>query len=176
MIKLIASSSNQFAIQPSGSITNGASYTLKFTDTFSKDEYIASATGSRAGYGKWLNLFVDVTGSYVIGTNTSQLPLHGGTYDLSVYNYSEDSPVWDTVNLNWELDESNWEEGVSVFSIYGTEPRKWKLMGDTWSNVPAIPTITGNSITTTKAWVSEAILNENYISSNENAAFVVYQG
>ena len=49
-------------------------------------------------------------------------------------------------------------------------------MGSTWSNVSGIPTITGNSITTTKAWVSEAILNENFISSNENAAFVVYQG
>tara|TARA_R110001632_G_scaffold2063_5_gene9150 strand:- start:3378 stop:3839 length:462 start_codon:yes stop_codon:yes gene_type:complete len=153
MIKLIVSSSNQFAVQPSGSITDGASYALKFTDSFSKDEYIASATGSRAGYGNWVNLFVDVDGSYIIGANKSELPLYGGTWDLHVYNSTGVTP-----------------------SIWGTESRKYSIMGSTWSNVSGIPTITGNSITTTKAWVSEAILNENFISSNENAAFVVYQG
>ena len=41
MIKLVASSSNQFTIQPSGSAADGSSYLYRFTDTFSKDEFVA---------------------------------------------------------------------------------------------------------------------------------------
>ena len=174
MIKLNVSSSNQIAIQPSASHANGSSYLVKFTDTFSENEYVAQATGSN--YGSWVKLFVDVTGSYVIDTNKSSVPLYGGTFDVNVYDASAFGPEWDTEDVNWELENINWDDVFAVFSIYGSEPRKWKLMGNTWSSVPGVPTTTGDSIMTTRAWVSESIARENYSSANENAAYVVYQG
>ena len=174
MLKLNVSSSNQITFQPSPLSGNGSSYLVKFTDTFSEDEYVAQATGSN--YGQWVRLFVDITGSYVIGINKSSLPLYGGTFDVNVYDGAEFAPQWDTEDVNWELENINWEDVFAVFSIYGSEPRKWKLMGNTWSSVPGIPTTTGDSIMTTRAWVSESIDRTNYSSANENAAYVVYQG
>ena len=153
MIKLSASSSNQFTMQPSGSYSNGSSYLYKFTDVFSQDEYVGQTTGSNAG--PWVRLFVDIDGSYTIDEKQSTLPLKGGTYELQVYHTGS---------------------GISVYSIYGSEPREWNIMGSTWSSVPGIPTTTGNSIMTTRAWVSESIDDTNYSSTNENAAYVVYEG
>ena len=174
MIKLLVSSSNQFTIQPSGSHSDGSSYLYKFTDVFSKDEYVGQTTGSNAG--QWVRLFVDVTGSYIVDANKSTLPLGGGTYELQVYDAAEFGPQWDTEDVNWELENVNWDDVFAVYSIYGSEPRKWKLMGNTWSSVPGIPTTTGNSIMTTRAWVSESIDDTNYSSTNETAAYVVYEG
>ena len=174
MIKLVASSSNQFTIQPSGSSADGSSYLYRFTDTFSKDEFVGRGTGSNAG--PWVRLFVDVSGSYIVDTNKSTLPLNGGTYDVSVFDSSTLLPQWDTEDEDWDVLNINWDDAVTDFCIYGSEPRKWKLMGDTWSSVPGIPTITGNSIMTTRAWVSESIDDTNYASTNENAAYVVYEG
>jgi len=174
MIKLSASSSNQFVIQPSGSISNGSSYLYKFTDVFSQDEFVGLATGSKSG--QWVQLFVDVTGSYIVGTNKSTLPLDGGTYELNVYDATTFAPQWDTEDEDWDVLNINWDDVFAVFSIYGTETRKWKLMGNTWSSVPGIPTQEGNSIMTTRAWVSESIDDTNYSSTNENAAYVVYEG
>lgn len=153
MIKLSASSSNQFTIQPSASRANGSSYLVKFTDIFSQDEYVGQTTGSNAG--PWVRLFVDVDGSYIVDTNKSTLPLDGGTYDVNVYTAST---------------------GAIDPSVYGSEIRKWKQMGNTWSSVPGIPTPIGNTIMTTRAWVSESIDDTNYSSTNENAAYVVYEG
>jgi hypothetical protein len=174
MIKLVASSSNQFSIQPSASNADGSSYLYKFTDVFSQDEYVGLSTGSNAG--PWVRLFIDVDGSYTINANKSTLPLDGGTYELNVYDATEFSPQWDTEDVNWEVENIAWDDIVAVFSIYGTEVRKWKLMGNTWSSVPGIPTQEGNSIMTTRAWVSESIDDTKYTSANENAAYVVYEG
>lgn len=154
MIYLYASSSNEATILPSGSYGNGSGFIIKFTDGFSKDEYIAQGTGSKAG--SWYNIAVEAsTGSYVIGANKSQIPFVGGTYDVNVYTAST---------------------GAIDPSVYGSEIRKWKQMGNTWSSVPGIPTPTGNTIMTTRAFVSESIGRDAYSSTNENAAFVVYEG
>ena len=174
MIKLSASSSNQFTIQPSGSYSNGSSYLYKFTDVFSKDEFVGQSTGSNAG--QWVRLFVDVSGSYIVGSNKSTLPLDGGTYELNVFEQGAFLPQWDTEDEDWDVLNIEWDASVAVFSIYGSESRKWRLMGNTWSSVPGIPTTTGNSIMTTRAWVSESIDDTNYASTNENAAYVVYEG
>ncbi len=174
MIKLSVSSSNQFVIQPSGSISDGSSYLYKFTDVFSQDEFVGQATGSKSG--QWVQLFVDVSSSYIVGTNKSTLPLDGGTYELNVYDTQLIAPQWDTEDVDWDVLNLDWDEAVSVLSIYGSEPRKWKQMGNTWSSVPGIPTTSGNSIMTTRAWVSESIDDTKYSSTNENAAYVVYEG
>lgn len=174
MIKLSASSSNQFTIQPSGSNSNGSSYLYKFTDVFSKDEYVGQSTGSNAG--PWVRLFVDVNGSYIIDDEKSSLPLKGGTYELNVYDAADFGPQWDTEDEDWDVLNLDWDAGVAEVSIYGSETRKWKVMGNTWSSVPGIPTITANSIMTTRAWVSESIDDTNYSSTNETAAYVVYEG
>ena len=174
MIKLVASSSNQFSIQPSASHADGSSYLYKFTDIFSKDEYVGQTTGSNAG--PWVRLFVDVSGSYIIDAEKSTLPLKGGTYELNIYDTTTFAPQWDTEDEDWDVLNINWDGVVSDLSIYGSESRKWKLMGNTWSSVPGIPRTSGNSIMTTRAWVSESIDDTNYASTNENAAYVVYEG
>jgi len=174
MIKLNASSSNQFVIQPSASRANGSSYLVKFTDVFSQDEFVGQATGSNVG--QWVRLFVDINGSYIVDPNESSLPLNGGTYELNVYDATAFGPQWDTEDENWELENINWDDIIAVYSVYGSEPRKWVVMGNTWSSVPGIPTQEGNSIMTTRAWVSESIDDTKYSSTNENAAYVVYEG
>ena len=152
MIKLNESSSNTFTFQPTASYADGSSYVYKFTDVFSQEEFVGSATGSN--YGQWVKLPINVsTSSYVVGTNISTLPLLGGTYELSIY-----------------------EGTTSVGAIWSTEPRKWGLMGNTWSSVPGVPSTTGNGIWTSRAFVSESIGRTNYSSANEIGAYVVYQG
>lgn len=174
MIYLFASSSNTATILPSGSYANGSSFVIKFTDRFTQDEFFAQGTGSK--HDNWFTLGVDVTGSYVIGTNKSQVPLNGGSYDVNVYSLTDISPVWDLEDVNWELENYDWDETVVSISVYGTEPRKWSLMGNTWSSVPGIPSVTGNGILTTTAFVSESISRTMYTSANEIAAYVVYNG
>lgn len=175
MIKLNVSSSNTFAIQPTASYADGTSFVYKFTDVFSQDVFVGTATGSR--YGQWVKLPINVfTSSYVVGANSSTLPLKGGTYEISIFPGDGLDLVWDVDSVDWDLEATNWDTAVVVTSVYGTEPRKWGLMGNTWSSVPAIPTTTGNGIWTSRAWVSESIGRENYTSANEIAAYVVYQG
>ena len=174
MIYLHASSSNEATILPSGSYSNGSGFLIKFVDGFSKDEYVAQGTGSKSG--NWYNIQLDVSSSYIINANKSTLPLVGGTYDTYVYSLSDFGPQWDTEDVNWELENVAWDDVIATFSIYGSETRKWKLMGNTWSSVPGIPTTDGNAIMTTRAFVSESIGRDLYSSTNENAAFVVYEG
>jgi len=174
MIYLHASSSNEATILPSGSYRNGSGFIIKFTDGFSKDEYIAQGTGSKAG--SWYNIPVEVsTGSYVIGVDKSQIPLVGGTYDVNVFSLADFGPEWDSEDEDWDVLNLAWDDVIDP-SIYGSEIRKWKQMGNTWSSVPGIPTPTGNTIMTTRAFVSESIGRTDYTSTNENAAFVVYEG
>ena len=152
MIKLNESSSNTFAFQPTASFADGSSFVYKFTDVFSQDEFVGTATGSK--YGQWIKLPINVdTASYDVGVNVSTLPLYGGTYELRIFSGS----------------------GLSD-AVWGTEPRKYSLISDTWSSISGIPTTTGNGIWTSRAWVSESIARENYSSANENAAYVVYNG
>lgn len=174
MIYLYASSSNIATVLPSGSYANGSGFLIRFTDGFSQDEYIAQATGSKVG--KWFNLPIEVSGSYIIDVNKSTLPLVGGTYDVDVYSLEDFGPQWDLEDVNWELENFAWDDAFAAYSVYSTETRKWKVMGNTWSSVPGIPTSLGNSILTTRAFVSESIGRDLYTSANENAAFVVYQG
>lgn len=174
MIYLYASSSNEATILPSGSYGNGSGFIIKFTDGFSKDEYIAQGTGSKAG--SWYKIPLEAsTGSYVIGENKSQIPFVGGTYDVNVYSLADFGIQWDTEDEDWDSVNFNWDDTIDP-SLYGTEIRNWKQMGNTWSSVPGIPTPTGNAIMTTRAFVSESIGRTDYSSTNETAAFVVYEG
>ena len=174
MIYLYASSSNVATVLPSGSYTDGSGFLLRFVDDFSKDEYIAQGTGSKSG--KWFNIPVELSSSYIINTNKSTLPLVGGTYDAYVYSLADFGAQWDIEDVDWDLEAIAWDDAYAAYSIYSTETRKWKVMGSTWSSVPGIPTSLGNSILTTRAFVSESIGRDIYSSANENAAFVVYQG
>jgi len=151
MIKLIESSSNTFSFQPTASFADGSSFVYRFTDVFSQDEFIGTATGSN--YGRWIKLPINVsTSSYVVGTNISTLPLLGGTYELRIFSGSVSDSVW------------------------STEGRKWDLISDTWSTISGVPTPTGNGIWASRAFVSESIGRTKYSSANENAAYVVYNG
>ena len=149
MIKLTPSSSNVFAFQPTASFADGSSFVYKFTDVFSQEEFEGVATGSK--YGNWIELPITLSTSSIVSVNTSTLPLGGGTYELKVY------------------------KGVGGDAIWSTESRKWSLISDTWSTIESISS-SGNAIWTSRAWVSESIDRMNYSSTNENAAYVVYQG
>ena len=149
MIKLTPTSSNVFAFQPTASFADGSSFVYKFTDVFSQEEFEGTSTGSK--YGNWIELPITLSTSSIVGVNTSTLPLGGGTYELKVY------------------------KGVVGESIWSTESRKWSLISDTWSTIQNISS-SGNAIWTSRAWVSESIERTNYSSTNENAAYVVYQG
>ena len=175
MIKLNESSSNTFTFLPTASYADGSSYVYKFTDVFSQEEFVGSATGSN--YGQWVKLPINVsTSSYVVGTNTSTLPLFGGTYELQIFPASDTSIQWDTDEEDWDVEATAWNEAAVTISVYGTEARKWGLMGNTWSSVPGIPTTNGNGIWTSRAFVSESIGRDVYSSANEVGAYVVFQG
>jgi hypothetical protein len=175
MILLNESSSNTFVIQPTASFADGSSFVYRFTDVFSQEQFLGIATGSK--YGNWVKLPITVsTSSYTIGFNTSTLPLRGGTYEIKVFSAPDVSIQWDTNEEDWNIETTAWNESGFIVSIYGTEPRKWGLMGNTWSSVLGIPTINGNGIWTSRAWVSESIGRKNYTSTNEIAAYVVYNG
>jgi hypothetical protein len=151
MILLNESSSNTFVIQPTASFADGSSFVYRFTDVFSQEQYTGTATGSN--YGNWIKLPINVsTSSYIVGVNVSTLPLRGGTYEVEVF-----------------------QPGIVTPSIYGTETRLWGFIQNIWSNVPSSNTI-GNVIWTSRAWVSESIERTNYFSTNEIAAYVVYNG
>lgn len=174
MIYLYASSSNSLVFSPTASYANGSSFVVRFTDAFSKEQFLAQGTGSN--FSNWIKFNVDLTGSYVIGSNISQLPLFGATYDVSVYDSSEFGLQWDTVDEEWEVEALTWDAAFAAYSTYGLESRVWSLMGNTWANVPAIPTINGASIYDARAFVSQSIPLSTYLSSNENAAYIVYNG
>ena len=175
MIKLTPSSSNVFAFQPTASFADGSSFVYKFTDVFSQEEFKGAATGSK--YGNWIELPITLsTSSYIVSVNTSTLPLEGGTYEIQIFPTIDNSIQWDTDDEDWDIEAVAWDETIIAVSVYGTEPRKWGLIGSTWSSVPGIPTTIGNGIWTSRAWVSESIDRMNYSSTNENAAYVVYQG
>lgn len=174
MIYLYASSSNSLVFSPTQSFADGDSFVVRFTDAFSKEQFFAQGTGSN--FSNWIKFNVDLTGSYVIGDKVSQLPLFGATYDVSVYDSSEFGLQWDTVDEEWEIEASAWNDAFAAYSTYGSESRVWSLMGNTWANIPAIPTTNGTSIYDARAFVSQSIALSTYISSNENAAYVVYNG
>lgn len=175
MIKLVASSSNQFVIQPTASFADGSDYLIKFVDKFSKDEYFAQATGSSSD--RWVRLLVETsTGSYTIGKTISQVPLKGGSWDVNVSDATQFGVEWDSEDVNWEVENLNWDDAFAVISTYGSESRKWRVIGSTWSSVPGVPTEIGNSIVTTQAFVSESYSRDSYVSANENGAYVVYEG
>jgi hypothetical protein len=151
MILLNESSSNTFVIQPTASFADGSSFVYRFTDVFSQEQYTGTATGSN--YGNWIKLPINVsTSSYIVGVNVSTLPLRGGTYEVEVFS-----------------------DSVVIPSTYGTETRLWGLIQNIWSDVPGTTT-NGNVIWTSRAWVSESIERTNYFSTNEIAAYVVYNG
>jgi hypothetical protein len=174
MIYLYASSSNSLTFIPSGSYSNGDGFVISFTDGFSQELFVAQATGSK--FGNWVKAGVDVTSSYTIDVNKSKLPLPGGTFDVNVYPASAFGIGWDTEDVDWELESINWDAAFASLSTYGAETRIWSLMGQNWSSAPAIPTITGTSLFTTKAYVSESVPRTQYTSTNENAAYVVFNG
>jgi hypothetical protein len=174
MIYLYASSSNSFTFIPSGSYSNGDEFVISFRNAFSEEQFVAQATGSK--FGNWFKSDVDITSSYTIGVNKSKLPLVGGTYEVNVFPASLFGIQWDTEDENWELESINWDDAFAALSVYGTEPRLWSLMGQLWSSVPAIPTTNGTSLFTTKAYVSESVPRAQYTSTNENAAYVVFNG
>lgn len=174
MIYLYASSSNTLVFSPSGSYNNGSSFVIQFTDAFSKEQFVAQGTGSN--FSNWVKFNVDITGSYVISQNVSQLPLFGGTYDVSVFDAEEFALGWDDADDNWEIEASAWNDIFSTYAIYSSESRVWSLMGNTWSLVPGIPIVNGTSIYDGRAFVSESISLSTYLSSNENAAYIVYNG
>lgn len=174
MIYLYASSSNNFPFIPSGSYSSGDEFVITFTDSFSQEQFAAQATGSR--YGNWIKAAVEVTSSYTIDVNKSKLPLPGGTYEANVYPASAFGIQWDTENVDWNLESLNWDTAFASLSTYGSESRIWSLMGQMWNSVPAIPSPTGPSLFTTKAYVSESVPRTQYTSTNENAAYVVFNG
>jgi len=174
MIYLFASSSNTATFLPTGSYADGSGFVIKFTDRFTQDSFFAQGTGSKND--KWFSLEVDVTGSYVLSTNKSSVPLKGGGYDVNIYPITDMSPIWDVEDTNWELETYEWDETVVAISVYGTEPRRWAQMGSLWSSVAGLPSTTGNGILTTTAFVSESISRTMYTSANESAAYVVYNG
>lgn len=174
MIYLYASASNSLVFSPTQSFADGDSFVVRFTDAFSKEQFFAQGTGSN--YSNWIKFNVDLTGSYVINTNVSQLPLFGATYDVSVFDANEFALQWDTDEDEWEIEASAWNDSFAAYSTYGSESRVWSLMGNSWSLVPAIPSIEGTSIYDARAFVSQSIALSTYISSNENAAYVVYNG
>ena len=174
MIYLYASSSNNFPFIPSGSYSDGDGFFITFLDAFSEEQFVAQATGSK--YGNWMKSSVEVTSSYTIDVNKSKLPLPGGTYDVNVYPASAFGAQWDTENIDWDLEILNWDAAYVSLSIYASESRIWSLMGQVWNSVPAIPTITGTSLFTTKAYVSESVSRTQYTSTNENAAYTVFNG
>jgi len=174
MIYLYASASNSLVFSPTQSFADGDSFIVRFTDAFSKEQFFAQGTGSN--FSNWIKFSVDLTGSYVIGENKSQLPLFGATYDVSVYDSSEFGLQWDTVNEDWDLEAAAWNDAFAAYSTYGSESRVWSLMGNTWSQIPAIPSVDGSSIYDARAFVSESFSSNVYASSNENARYYVYNG
>jgi hypothetical protein len=174
MIYLYASSSNSLVFSPSQSFANGDSFIIRFTDAFSKEQFFAQGTGSN--FSNWIKFSVDLTGSYTINENKSQLPLFGATYDVSVYDAEEFGLQWDTDGDEWEIEASAWNDAFAAYSVYGSESRVWSLMGNTWSQIPAIPSVDGSSIYDTRAFVSQSVLLSTYASSNENATYYVYNG
>lgn len=174
MIYLHASASNDFAFIPSGSYSDGSSFFVKFTDSFSQQNFIAQGTGSING--DWVEMQVEVTSSYAIDANKSKLPLVGGTYDVNIYPASAFGAEWEDEDVEWQVEAINWDSAFAAVSVYASESRIWSLMGQVWSNVPAIPTTNGQSILTTRAWVSESYSRDEYTTTNENAAYYVYNG
>lgn len=173
MIYLHASSSNNFTFIPSGSYSDGSSFFVKFTDSFSLQDFIAQGTGSING--DWVEMQVEVTSSYSIDANKSKLPLIGGTYDVNIYPASAFGAQWEDEDVDWQVEALNWDSAFASVSVYASESRIWSLMGQVWSNVPAIPTTNGQSILTTRAWVSESYSRSEY-SANGTAAYYVYNG
>ena len=174
MIKLQASASNQYVIQPTASFADGSDYIVKFVDKFSKDEFLAQATGSSKD--RWIRLNTELSsGSYTINRNVSQVPLKGGSFDVQIFDGKDIGVEWDTEDQNWELANFNWDTFTTI-SVYASESRKWSVIGSTWSNVPGLPQTIGSSIVTTQAFVSESYSRDQYVSTNENGAYVVYEG
>ena len=92
------------------------------------------------------------SGNYVQGTITlpTDLPLEGGTYDVTFQSIVlGTSQVW----------------GTST-EVYGTSTSVW--------SVGTIDTFINQA--TTKAYVSESVSRTQYTSTNENGAYIVYNG
>lgn len=93
------------------------------------------------------------SGNYVKGTIVlpTNLPLEGGTYDVTFQSIQAGvSQVW----------------GTST-QVYGTSTVVWSIgtIGDTFINQ-----------LTTKAYVSESVSRTEFSSTNENAAYIVFNG
>jgi len=97
-------------------------------------------------------LTIDMSGDWAQGSITlpTDIPLQAGSYDLVLQKIiSEAGAVWGTFS-------DIWSESDTVWSI-GTD---FQYFDDT----------------TTTAFVSESIGRTLYSSTNENGAFVVYEG
>ena len=92
------------------------------------------------------------SGNWVKGQVTlpTNLPLEGGTYDVTFQSILS---------------------GIS--QVWGTSTQVWGTSNVVWS-VGTIDTFINQA--TTKAYVSESVSRTQYTSTNENGAYIVYNG
>ena len=92
------------------------------------------------------------SGNWVKGTITlpTDLPLEGGTYDVTFQSILS---------------------GIS--QVWGTSTQVWGTSNVVWS-VGTIDTFINQA--TTKAYVSESVSRTQFTSTNENAAYIVFNG
>ena len=92
------------------------------------------------------------SGNWVKGTITlpTDLPLEGGTYDVTFQSIL-----------------------TGISQVWGTSTQVWGTSNVVWS-VGTIDTFINQA--TTKAYVSESVSRTQFTSTNENAAYIVFNG
>ena len=92
------------------------------------------------------------SGNWVKGTITlpTDLPLEGGTYDVTFQSILS-----------------------GIGQVWGTSTQVWGTSNVVWS-VGTIDTFINQA--TTKAYVSESVSRTQYTSTNENGAYIVFNG
>jgi hypothetical protein len=116
--------------------------------------YRYTFSGSFSKQGQIVDLNGSYNGTWVSSSISlpSQLALNGGTYDFIVNDILETTPlVWGTTT-----------------EIYGLSTQIW--------SIATISGESGNTIYQGRAWVDRQYTTASYLSSNENAAYVVYNG
>lgn len=116
--------------------------------------YRYTFSGSFSKAGQYVDLNGYSNGTWVSSSITlpDQLALNGGTYDFYV------NDILDEVPLIW---------GTSV-EVFGTSTQIWSVAAYTGQ--------IGNTIYQGRAWVDRQYTTASYLSSNENAAYIVYNG
>jgi hypothetical protein len=160
MIKLQVSSSNNVTFIPSSSFQSGDSVRYRFTNTFTEET--TSFTTTYTKIGDWLQSSI---------TLPTDIDLKGGTYDVQIQRVKGiPSAVWGELQDTWSTSNVTYGGGftwVASTLVYSTAEQIWSVGGADGTYI---------NDTTTRAWVSESIADTKYVSTNENAAYVVYEG